>query len=105
MKTSIIPSTAVTGATIGIDLGDLKHAICVFAPNGQIIEERMISNSKESLHRLSKKYPAAKIAMKVGIYSPWISCYLKILKHHVIVANTGKLSVMYQSDRKSAKCA
>ncbi|MGJ8678452.1 MAG: IS110 family transposase, partial [Akkermansiaceae bacterium] len=82
-------------------LGDLKHAICVLDPNGQIIEERMISNNEESLHRLSKKYPAAKLAMEVGIHSPWISRYMKSLEHHVIVANARKLRAIYQSDRKS----
>ncbi|MGJ8678403.1 MAG: hypothetical protein ACSHX0_12870 [Akkermansiaceae bacterium] len=62
----------------------------------------MISNSKESLYRLSKKYPAAKIAMEVGIHSLWISRYLKSLEHHVIVANARKLRAIYQSHRQSA---
>ncbi|MGJ8677867.1 MAG: hypothetical protein ACSHX0_10145 [Akkermansiaceae bacterium] len=37
MKKSIVPSTVVTDATIGIDLGDLKHALCVLDLDGRIV--------------------------------------------------------------------
>lgn len=61
------------------------------------IGERMISKSKESLQRLSKKYLAAKMAMEVAIHSPWISRYFRSLEHQVIVAYTPNLRVLCQS--------
>ena len=48
--------------TIGLDLGDKKHAICVLNKAGEIVEERSITNNRESLKRLSQKYPKARIA-------------------------------------------
>lgn len=91
-----IPST-----TIGLDLGDKKHAICVLNEDGEIIDERTITNHRESLRRLSLKYPGARIAHEVGSHSPWISRFLKELGHEVIVANPRKLRAIYASDRKS----
>jgi len=95
---NIIPSI-----TIGLDLGDKKHAICVLNAEGEIIDERTITNHRESLRRLSQKYPAARIAHEVGTHSPWISRFLTDLKHEVFVANPRKLRAIYASDRKSDK--
>jgi hypothetical protein len=53
--------------TIGIDLGDLKHAICVLDRKGEIIDERTITNHRESLRRLAKKYPKARVADVLGV--------------------------------------
>ena len=69
--------------------------------SGEIIEQRIITNHRESLRRLSKKYPGARIAMEVGSHSPWISRFLKDLKHEVLVANSRKLRAIYTNDRKS----
>jgi transposase len=87
--------------TIGLDLGDKKHAICVIDQAGTIIDERMITNYQESLRRLSEKYPQSRIAMEVGTHSPWISRLLRDLGHEVIVANPRKLRAIYTSNRKS----
>lgn len=89
--------------TIGLDLGDKKHAICVLNQDGEIIDERMITNHRESLRRLSQKYPAARIACEVGSHSPWIKRFLADLEHEVFVANPRKLRAIYTSDRKSDK--
>ena len=87
--------------TIGIDLGDRKHAICVLDDAGSVIEERSITNHRESLRRLSKKYPKALMVMEVGSHSPWISRFLSNLRHRVLVANPRKVRAIYQNTRKS----
>jgi transposase len=87
--------------TLGIDLGDKKHAICAIDACGTIIDERSITNHRESLRRLSLKHPKALIAMEVGTHSPWISRFLEGLGHRVLVANPRKLRVIYQDVRKS----
>jgi transposase len=87
--------------TIGIDLGDLKHAICVLDRKGEIIDERTITNHRESLRRLAKKYPKARVALEVGSHSPWLSRFLKEMGMEVIVANARKLRAIYMNDRKS----
>ena len=46
----------IPAITIGLDLGDKKHAICVLNKAGEIVDERSITNHRESLRRLSQKY-------------------------------------------------
>jgi transposase len=87
--------------TIGLDLGDKKHAICVLNVEGEIVEERTISNHREALRRLSLKYPGARVAMEVGTHSPWISRLLTDLGLEVLVANPRKVRVIYSNNRKS----
>lgn len=93
----------IPAITIGLDLGDKKHAICVLDAEGEIIDERSITNHRESLRRLSLKYPGARIAHEVGSHSPWISRFLTELGHEVFVANPRKLRAIYASERKSDK--
>lgn len=93
--------TKIPSITIGLDLGDKKHAICVLNKAGEIIDERSITNHRESLRRLSQKYPKARIALEVGTHSPWTSRMLGELGHDVIVANPRKLRAIFTSNRKS----
>ena len=49
--------TSSTQHVVGIDLGNAKHAICVtLRSTGEIIDQRNITNHRESLRRLSKKW-------------------------------------------------
>ena len=90
----------IPSVTVGIDLGDLKHAICVINADGEIIEEKAITNRRESLRRLARKYPGARVAIEVGMHSPWTSRFLTELGMEVLVANARKLRAIYQNDRK-----
>lgn len=96
MKNTHLPKTI-----IGIDLGDIRNAICVLDPDGTIIEERSIPSTEESLEKLAKKYPNARIALEVGGSSPWVSRFLKKEGCEVIVANARKLRMIYKNPRKS----
>ena len=90
-----------TQHVVGIDLGNVKHAICVTdRASGEILDERNITNHRESLRRLSQKYPGALIAMEVGAHSPWISRFLAGLDHEVLVANPRKVRAIFENDRK-----
>ena len=94
-------STHLPNWTVGIDLGDKKHALCVIDADGEIVEQRTITNHRESLRRLSKKYPGARMVMEVGTHSPWTSRFLTGLEHEVIVANPRKVRAIYANQRKS----
>jgi len=86
---------------IGVDLGDKKHVISVLErDSGKTIDERPITNHRESLRRLSQKYPGTLIALEVGCHSPWITRFLQDLGHEVLVANPRKLRAIFQNDRK-----
>jgi transposase len=87
--------------TIGLDLGDRKHSVCVLDAKGEILKQETITNSRGSLVALSRRYPGALVAMEVGMHSPWTSRFLKELGHRVLVANPRKVHAIYKNVRKS----
>jgi len=87
--------------TIGIDLGDRKHAVCVLDAKGEIVVQETITNSRGSLTALSRRFPGALMVMEVGMHSPWTSRFLAGLGHRVLVANPRKVRAIYQNERKS----
>lgn len=87
--------------TIGIDLGDKKHAVCVLDAKGEILKQESIANSRASLTALHRRYPKAVMVMEVGMHSPWTSRFFKDLGHRVLVANPRKVSAIHQNIRKS----
>jgi transposase len=98
MKTHTTKSSAIT---IGIDLGDRKHALCVLDAKGKILKQESITNTRGSLTALSRRHPGALMVMEVGMHSPWTSRFLENLGHRVLVANPRKVRAIYQNDRKS----
>ena len=95
------PAAVVSGFTIGLDLGDRSHYICVLDASGQMIQEGPILNDRVALALLLTKYPAATVALEAGTHSPWISRYLTGLGGTVIVANPRKLHAISRHERKS----
>ena len=87
--------------TIGLDLGDKRHEVCVLNAVGEADKRYSITNTRESLDKLAKAYPGATVAMEAGTHSPWISRHLKSLKMKVLVANPRKLRAIYESDNKN----
>ena len=63
--------------TIGLDLGDRRHRFCALDEKGQVIEEGTLSNKRESLGELSRRYRRALVLMEAGCHSPWISRHLE----------------------------
>ena len=107
-KTKHTPSVVSTptapvitgGFTIGLDLGDRSHYVCVLDATGQILHEGSLSNERVALALLLTKYPAATVALEAGTHSPWISRYLTGLGATVIVANPRKLHAISRHERK-----
>ena len=107
-KTNHTPSVVSTstapvhagGFTIGLDLGDRSHYVCVLDAQGQILHEGPRLNERVALALLLTKYPAATVALEAGTHSPWISRYLTDLGATVIVANPRKLHAITRHERK-----
>lgn len=87
--------------TIGIDLGDRQHEVCVIDHKGGIVETIAIGSDRDALRRLAKKYPKVRVIIECGAQSPWISRYLKQLGMEVIVANPRKVRAIWDQDFKS----
>ena len=90
----------VSGFTLGLDLGDRQHHVCVLDAAGQIIREASLLNTRPALAQLLAEFPRATVALEAGTHSPWISRYLTDLGATVIVANPRKLHAISRSERK-----
>ena len=88
------------GFTLGLDLGDRSHHVCVMDATGQIIREGALSNTRPALAKLLADFPRATVAIEAGTHSPWISRYLTELGAKVIVANPRKLHAISRNERK-----
>ena len=86
--------------TVGVDLGDRKHSVCVLGAGGEILDESTVANTREAMARLSKQHPGALVVMEVGMQSPWVSRFFAGLGHRVLVANPRKVRAIWQNDRK-----
>lgn len=98
---SITSAPVVIGQfTLGLDLGDRRHQVCVLDPTGQIVREGTVSNTRPALARLLQEYPQATVALEAGTHSPWISRFLQEQGARVIVANPRKLHAISRHERK-----
>jgi len=87
--------------TIGIDLGDRRHAVCVLSAAGDIVVETEVTNTRECLTAFAQRYPGATFAMETGTHSPWVSRLLESHGHRVFVANARKLRAISTSPTKN----
>jgi len=87
--------------TIGMDLGDKEHAVCVLDISGTVTLNSFIDNSSESILSFFKKYKGAKVVIEAGTHSSWISRQLSTLGCIVLVGNPRKLRAIWQSDNKT----
>jgi len=87
--------------TIGLDLGDQSHALCVIDAQGEVVHEGKVDNTQDALRTVSRSWPGARVVIEAGTHSPWISRLLEGLGHTVIVANPRKVRLIWQSGRKS----
>ena len=88
--------------TIGIDLGDRQHTVCVLRQSGEIEQELTVRNTREDLLGLAR-FKGSTAVMETGTHSPWVSRYLQQMGLKVIVANARKVRAISKSDRKNDK--
>jgi transposase len=88
------------GFTLGLDLGDRAHHVCVMGAGGEIIREASLPNTRPALAQLLVDFPRATVALEAGTHSPWISRFLTDLGAHVLVANPRKLHAISRNERK-----
>jgi hypothetical protein len=85
---SNVPTTpaTVSGFTLGLDLGDRQHHVCVLDAAGNIVREAALPNTRPALAQLLVEFPKATVALEAGTHSPWISRYLTEQGATVLVA-------------------
>jgi len=73
--------------TIGLDLGDRRHTMCVLDVKGRVVKAASIRNERGHLESMARSHPGATVIMEAGTHSPWVSRFLGSLGMRVIVAN------------------
>jgi len=92
VSTAPTPATVVPGGfTLGRDLGDRRHHVCVLDAAGQIVREGSLTNTRPAPVKLLADFPKATVALEAGTHSPWISRFLTAQGATVIVANPRRL--------------
>jgi len=91
----------MTSVTIGMDLGDRKHQLCVLDEAGGKVAEVTVDNAATALGKYFRKHAGAVVAMETGTHSPWISRLLASLGCRVLVGNARKLRAIWKSPNKS----
>lgn len=89
------------GTTIGMDLGDKTHEVCVLDTRGNVVERKQIVNTKESVVKFFTPYAGALVVIETGTHSPWISRALEELGCIVLIGNARKLRAIWTAKDKS----
>jgi transposase len=89
------------GITIGMDLGDKKHQVCVLDKAGKIIAAEGIDNNRATVIKFFKRYRGAVVAMETGTHSRWVSQIAETEGLEVLVGNARKLRMIWESRQKS----
>jgi transposase len=96
-----------TELTVGMDLGNKKHEICILdSSTGNIEKTDNVQNDILFVERYFNKFSdpsKIKIAIEAGTHSPWIYHLLKDMGFTVLVGNPRKLRVIWKTDYKSDK--
>jgi transposase len=98
MRQDIVKREALT---IGVDLGDDFSQYCRLDVKGAVEEEGRVKMTEDALRKTFSRFPPSLLAMETGTHSPWVSRLMKECGHEVLVANSRKLRLIYQSTKKT----
>ena len=96
-------SIDLTVKTIGIDLGDRTHQVCMLNEAGEIVEEGQANNTLSAMQKIFAALPPALVALEAGTHSAWISSALEGCGHQTLVANPRKVKAISDSQNKTDK--
>ena len=100
-KSQIRKMAAKQKLTVGLDLGDRTSRYCILDGAGNKVGEDHLPTTKVGLDSLFAKMAPSRIALEVGMHSPWVSRQLAALGHEAIVANPRKVRLITQSVKKN----
>ena len=88
------------GITVGMDMGDKNHNICVLDAEGEVLRRSTVTNTGKAIRKCFGKLGPCRVALEAGTHSGWVSRILEELGHEVLVGNPRKLRVIWDSDEK-----
>jgi transposase len=88
-------------STVGMDMGDKNHNVCVLDAEGEVLIRTTVSNTAKAIRKYFGEMGPCRVAMEAGTHSGWVSRILEELGHDVLVGNPRKLRVIWDSDEKN----
>lgn len=88
------------GITVGIDMGDKNHSVCILDAQGEVLKRTTVTNTAIAIRKYFGKLEPCRVALEAGTHSGWVSRILEELGHEVLVGNPRKLRVIWDSDEK-----
>lgn len=89
-----------SGCTVGIDLGDKEHAVCVLGAGGEVVKRDRVPCTRGDVERFFGELPRCVVAMETGTHSRWVSQLLGEMGFEVLVGNARKMRSIWDSDEK-----
>lgn len=86
--------------TIGMDMGDKNHNVCMLDAHGEVLERTTVTNTAKAIRKYFGGLASCLVALEAGTHSGWVSRILQELGHEVLVGNPRKLRVIWDSDEK-----
>jgi len=87
--------------TIGMDVSDKWSQIAVMDDQGAVVLRERVATKEPAIRRCFGKFSGARIAIEVGLHSPWLSRVLTDTGLEVIVGNPRKIGLIHANDSKS----
>jgi transposase len=87
--------------TLGLDLGDKKHAACALDGDGRVMFETTVSCTQQGLERLIDRTGPCRVALEAGTHSPWVSRLLESWGCETLVANPRRTRAIWDRVDKS----
>ena len=89
------------GITVGMDMGDKKHNICILDAQGEVELRDSVTNTATAIRKYFGKIEPCLVALEAGTHSAWVSRILDEMGFEVLVGNARKLRVIWDSDEKN----
>ena len=90
--------------TVGMDLGDKENSVCILAGDGEDISEHKVANTAAALAEFFGRFAdrgVVTVAIETGTHSPWVCHVLRDMGLNVLVANSRKVSLIYDTEVKT----
>lgn len=91
------------GTTVGMDLGDREHVVCVLDDGGEVVRREAVANSPDSVKEFLDGFAdpgSVTVAVETGTHSPWMSDLLESRGFRVLVGKSRSLRAIWDTDVK-----
>jgi transposase len=86
--------------TVGMDLGDREHAVCVLDAGGEVALRDRVPCRREDVERFFSGMARCVVVMETGTHSRWVSELLSGMGFEVLVANSRKTRSIWDTEAK-----